>query len=431
MIHESGNRVASIVPHERVRFPEKPWPARLNVLFHRDRPLSPFAVDHRRSRGRFIPEASSPTRTDFQRDRDRIIHSNAFRRLKHKTQVFVEHEGDHYRTRLTHSIEVGQIARSISRILGLDEDLAEALALAHDLGHTPFGHAGEDALDSLMTSFGGFDHNAQTLRIVTRLERRYAAFDGLNLTWEMLEGLVKHNGPLILPNRKPTKRYQKHGIPGAILEYDQKHPLDLSTYASAEAQIAAIADDIAYDAHDIDDALRAGLFPSKDLREVPFLAALIWEIDKLWPDLDEGRKGHEIMRRVITRFVEDVAAESENRIIALNPRSVDDIRLAPQPVISFSTAFEPAEKELKRFLFKRMYRHERLQKLRDSAAEIIENLFTRYMAAPAEMGEAFAGAVREDEMRLARRVADYIAGMTDRFAIQEHQRLFDATPALR
>jgi dGTPase len=400
------------------------------LLFHRDRPLSPFAVDHRKSRGRLLPEAASPTRTEFQRDRDRIIHSNAFRRLKHKTQVFVEHEGDHYRTRLTHSIEVGQIARSISRILGLDEDLAEALALAHDLGHTPFGHAGEDALDAQMAAFGGFDHNAQTLRIVTRLERRYAAFDGLNLAWETLEGLVKHNGPLVGADGAPIGRYKKHGIPGAILEYDQKHPLDLSTYASAEAQIAAIADDIAYDAHDIDDALRAGLFPAKDLREVPFLAALIFEIDTLWPNLDEGRKGHEIMRRVITRFVEDVAAESEARIIALNPRSSDDIRRAERPVVSFSAAFEPAERELKAFLFRRMYRHERVQKLRDAATEIIENLFLRYMAAPQEMGEAHLDAP-EDEARLARRVADYIAGMTDRFAIQEHQRLFDATPALR
>ncbi|KAF0226943.1 MAG: hypothetical protein FD175_2919 [Beijerinckiaceae bacterium] len=401
------------------------------MLFHRDRPLSPFAVEHKRSRGRLIPEATSPTRSEFQRDRDRIIHSNAFRRLKHKTQVFVEHEGDHYRTRLTHSIEVGQIARSISRILGLDEDLAEALALAHDLGHTPFGHAGEDALDAQMAGYGGFDHNAQTLRIVTRLEHRYAAFDGLNLTWETLEGLVKHNGPLILPDGKPTRRYEKHGIPGAVIEYNQKHPLDISTHASAEAQIAAIADDIAYDAHDIDDALRAGLFPAKDLREVPFLAALIWEIDKLWPDLDEGRKGHEIMRRVITRLVEDVAGESERRIIALNPRSSDDIRLAPAPVISFSAALEPAEKELKRFLFARMYRHERVMKLREAAAEIIENLFGLYMARPTEMGETTGDASLDDEARLARRVADYIAGMTDRFAIQEHQRLFDVTPALR
>jgi dGTPase len=402
------------------------------VLFHRDRPLSPFAVDYRKSRGRLLPEGQSPTRSDFQRDRDRIIHSNAFRRLKHKTQVFVEHEGDHYRTRLTHSLEVGQIARSISRILGLDEDLAEALALAHDLGHTPFGHAGEDALDALMTPHGGFDHNAQTLRIVTRLERRYAAFDGLNLTWEMLEGLVKHNGPLLSGpmhdgGLAPTARYRKHGIPGAILEYDQKHTLDLSSYASAEAQVAAIADDIAYNAHDIDDGLRAGLFPSRDLREVPILAAIIWEIDQLWPDLDEGRKGHEIMRRVITRLVEDVAAESERRIIALNPRSVEDIRAASAPVIAFSDALAPAELALKRFLFARMYRHERVMKQRDVAQQTVEALFARYMADPDEMGaddaEGNADRMPTKIPSLARRVADHIAGMTDRFALLEHQRL--------
>lgn len=400
------------------------------MLFCRERPLSPFASDHRKSRGRLIPEAASPTRTDFQRDRDRIIHSNAFRRLKHKTQVFVEHEGDHYRTRLTHTIEVAQIARALSRILGLDEDLAEALALAHDLGHTPFGHAGEDALGALMAAYGGFDHNAQSLRIVTRLEHRYAAFDGLNLTWEMLEGLVKHNGPLCDAAGIPTARYARHGIPGAILDYDQNHSLEISTFASAEAQVAAIADDIAYDAHDIDDALRAGLFPSRDLREVPFLAALTYEIDRLWPDLDEGRKGHEIMRRLITRLVEDVAQESERRIIALNPASVADIRAAKAPVISFSDAMAPAERALKDFLFVRMYRHERVMKLRSAASEIIENLFNRYMAEPASMGES-APQQREDEARLARRVADYIAGMTDRFAILEHDRLFDGTPALR
>ncbi|MCA0401090.1 MAG: deoxyguanosinetriphosphate triphosphohydrolase [Proteobacteria bacterium] len=400
------------------------------MLFARERPLSPFACDHRRSRGRLIVEAASPTRTDFQRDRDRIIHSNAFRRLKHKTQVFVEHEGDHYRTRLTHTIEVSQIARALARILGLDEDLAEALALAHDLGHTPFGHAGEDALDALMVAHGGFDHNAQTLRIVTRLERRYAAYDGLNLTWEMLEGLVKHNGPLLEAGGGPVERYRKHGIPTAILEYNAAQQLDLASFASAEAQVAAIADDIAYDAHDIDDALRAGLFGSKDLREVPFLAALLFEIERQWPELDESRKAHEIMRRVITRLIEDVAVESERRIIALNPRSVEEIRAAEGPVIGFSPAMSREEQALKGFLFLRMYRHERVMKFRRAAAEIIENLFLRYMAEPAEMGEAGTNAPR-DEARLARRVADYIAGMTDRFAAQEHERLFDATPPLR
>ena len=398
------------------------------MLFHRDRPLSPFATDFRASRGRLIPEPFSPTRSDFQRDRDRIIHSHAFRRLKHKTQVFVEHEGDHYRTRLTHTIEVGQIARAICRILGLDEDLGEALALAHDLGHTPFGHAGEDALDGSMAQYGGFDHNAQALRIVTRLEHRYAAFDGLNLSWETLEGLVKHNGPLIGRDGTPTARYQKHGIPGAILDYNEKHPLELASFASAEAQIAAISDDIAYDAHDIDDGLRAGLFTCDDLRAVPFLAVLLDEIDHLWPGLDDGRKAHELMRRVITRFVEDAAAESERRLIALGPKSVGDIRTAHAPVIAFSAAMEEAEQQVKRFLFTRMYRHERLMTLRNAADEIITGLFSRYMDEPALMG---APASENDPARLARRVADHIAGMTDRFAVSEHQRLFDATPALR
>lgn len=399
------------------------------MLFHRDRPLSPFAVDHKRGRGRLLPETASPTRSNFQRDRDRIIHSNAFRRLKHKTQVFVAHEGDHYRTRLTHSIEVGQIARSISRILGLDEDLAEALALAHDLGHTPFGHAGEDALDAVMAPWGGFDHNAQTLRIVTRLEHRYAAFDGLNLTWEMLEGLVKHNGPLLDAEGQPTERYRKNGIPGAILEFDQIYPLDLSTFASAEAQVAAIADDIAYNAHDIDDGLRAGLFHSSELRQVPFLAALLWEIERLWPDLDESRKAHEIMRRVITRLVEDVAAESERRIIALGPRLADDIRHAKAPVVAFSDTITPAERELKQFLFKRMYRHERLVPLRDFAGVIIRDLFSRYMAEPDLVPELARR--RGNEPQLARAVADYIAGMTDSFALQQHRSLFDETPDLQ
>lgn len=398
------------------------------MLFYRERQLSPFASDHRASRGRLIPEPASPTRTEYQRDRDRIIHSTAFRRLKHKTQVFVEHEGDHYRTRLTHTIEVAQIARSISRILALDEELSEALALAHDLGHPPFGHAGEEALDGRMAGMGGFDHNAQALRIVTRLEHRYAAFDGLNLCWETLEGLVKHNGPLLGRDGMPTARYVKHGVPGAILEYNHKYALEISSYASAEAQIAAIADDIAYNAHDIDDGVRAGLFTCEDLRSVPFLAGLLDEINTLWPGLDHDRKAHELMRRVITRFVEDVAQESEKRLVALAPQSAADIRAADAPVVAFSEDMAKAEREVKAFLFARMYRHPRLMLLRDAASEIIDALFARFMAEPALMGEAVAF---NDQARQARRVADYIAGMTDRFAVSEHQRLFDVTPSLR
>jgi len=402
------------------------------VLFHRERLLSPFAVDAANSRGRLVPEPASPTRSEFQRDRDRIIHSTAFRRLKHKTQVFVEHEGDHFRTRLTHTIEVAQIARAIARALALDEDLAEALALAHDLGHTPFGHVGEDVLQELMAAHGGFDHNAQALRIVTRLERRYAAYDGLNLTWETLEGLVKHNGPLTDANGQPTERYRRHGVPGAILEFDARFPLDLASHASAEAQVAALADDIAYNAHDIDDGLRAGLFALDDLMAVPWLAELIAEIDAAWPGLEPARRQHELVRRLITRLVEDVIGESERRLVALAPRSAEDIRNAGRPVVAFSEGVATAEKDLKRFLFARMYRHPRVMVIRTDAASIVEDLFGRFVEAPSLMpGEWHAGLDGADAARIARRVADYIAGMTDRYAIDAHRRLFDETPALR
>src|SRR3712207_6438091 len=291
-----------------------------------ERWTAPYACDPAASRGRLVHEEPSPTRSEFQRDRDRIIHSTAFRRLAHKTQVFVHHEGDHFRTRLTHTMEVSQIARALARSLGLDEDLAEALALSHDLGHTPFGHTGEDTLDECMAGFGGFDHNAQALRGVARLERRYAEYDGLNLTWETLEGLVKHNGPLLDAEGKPTLRYAARGVPLAILEYNAQQDLELATHAGGEAQAAAIADDIAYDAHDLDDGLRAGLFLIEDLREVPFLAELLAEIEARYPNLDLSRRIHELTRRVITRFVADVVAEGERRIAALRQRRASDIR---------------------------------------------------------------------------------------------------------
>ena len=275
---------------------------------------APYASDASRSRGRLFPEANSPTRSEFQRDRDRILHSTAFRRLAHKTQVFIPHEGDHYRTRLTHSIEVGQIARALARALGLDDDLAEALALGHDLGHTPFGHTGEDALDEAMRPYGGFDHNAQALRIVTKLEHRYASFDGLNLTWETLEGLVKHNGPLLAPDGHPTARYAARGLPEAILEYATMHDLRLDLFAGPEAQAAAIADDIAYNAHDIDDGLRAGLFDFSQLAEVDYLRQRIERIDALYPGLERQRRIHELVRRVITDFIEDAIKESAARL---------------------------------------------------------------------------------------------------------------------
>ncbi|QFU16275.1 deoxyguanosinetriphosphate triphosphohydrolase [Microvirga thermotolerans] len=393
---------------------------------------APYACDPRASRGRLYPEAPSPTRSEFQRDRDRIIHSTAFRRLKHKTQVFVYHEGDHYRTRLTHTIEVSQIARALARSLGLDEDLAEALALSHDLGHTPFGHTGEDVLDECMARFGGFDHNAQALRIVTRLERRYAAYDGLNLTWETLEGLVKHNGPLIDAAGRPTLRYARRGVPLAILEYNALQDLELSTHAGAEAQAAAIADDIAYDSHDIDDGLRAGLFDIEELREVPFLDDLLREIDGRYPGLELSRRIHELTRRVITRFVEDVVREGERRLAALDPASAEEIRRASEPVLWFSAEMREADADIKRFLYARMYRHPSVMSVRRKADDILRDLFRRFREEPQAMPEEWrAGLAGADEARLARRVADYIAGMTDGYAILEHRRLFDVTPELR
>jgi dGTPase len=398
---------------------------------HGERWRAPYACDPVRSRGRLYSEAPSPTRSDFQRDRDRIIHSSAFRRLKHKTQVFVYHEGDHYRTRLTHSIEVSQIARSLARSLGLDEDLAEALALSHDLGHTPFGHTGEDALEACMAGFGGFDHNAQTLRVVTRLERRYAAYDGLNLTWETLEGLVKHNGPLLDAKGEPTLQYAARGVPLAILEYNGQQDLGLATYASGEAQAAAIADDIAYDSHDIDDGLRADLFTVEDLREVPFLDELLREVDERYPGLETSRRIHELTRRVITRFVEDVVAESELRLTALDPRDADEIRQAGDTMICFSAAIREADASIKRFLYPHMYRHPEVMRVRAQAEQIVRDLFRRFMDDPHAMPAEWQANLPDDEPRLARRVADYIAGMTDRYAVLEHQRLFETTPDLR
>jgi dGTPase len=397
-----------------------------------DRWRAAYACRSRLSRGRLVEEPGSATRNQFQRDRDRIIHSTAFRRLKHKTQVFVSHVGDHFRTRLTHTIEVAQIARALARALGLDEDLAEALALAHDLGHTPFGHTGEDALDACMADFGGFDHNAQTLRIVTRLEHRYADFDGLNLSWETLEGLVKHNGPLLGPDGRPTDRYADTGIPVAILEYQQQQDLWLDSYASAEAQAAALADDIAYNAHDIDDGLRAGLFGLEDLRVLPFLAGLLDEIEALHPGLEVHRATNELVRRVITRFVEDVIAESQARLAALAPADADAVRRASAPVVAFSPEIATADRQIKAFLYPNMYRHPRVGTIRAKAAQVVRDLFGRFWAAPASMpADWAAGCDTLDEVDRARRIADYIAGMTDWYALDEHRRLFDATPSLR
>ncbi len=391
-----------------------------------------FAADPWASRGRLVPEDASPTRSPFQRDRDRIIHSTAFRRLKHKTQVFVFHEGDHYRTRLTHTIEVAQIARALARALRLDDDLAEALALSHDLGHTPFGHTGEDTLDELMRPWGGFDHNAQALRIVTALERRYAAFDGLNLTWETLEGLVKHNGPMMDRHGQGVGKYAGKPVPRAILDFNTGYDLWLWSHASLEAQAAALADDIAYDAHDLDDGLRAGLFKLEDLRAVPFLAGLLEEIFALWPGLETSRAIHELGRRVITRFVEDAIAESGRNIGELQPQSADDVRLCGHTLVAFSPAMAEADRAIKAFLFPNMYRAPSVVRIRQQADAIMRDLFSRFFKEPGLMPhEWHEGLERVSEEKRARRVADYMAGMTDRFARDEHRRLFDVTPELR
>jgi len=395
------------------------------------RARAPYASDPERTLGRLHAEPPSPTRNDFRRDCDRIIHSAAFRRLAHKTQVFVYHEGDHYRTRLTHTLEVAQIARSIARALGLDEDLAEALALAHDLGHSPFGHAGERALERCLADYGGFDHNAQTLRVVTALERRYAEFDGLNLVWETIEGLVKHNGPLTDKSGKPLDRYKTNGVPRAILDQNERQDLKLWSFASAEAQAAAIADDIAYDAHDIDDGLRAELFGIDDIASLPFAGEIVAGVRKQYPKVDDSRLTHELVRRLITRSIEDVIAEATRRLDALGPATVDDIRGASAPVVTFSASMAQSDKAIKGFLYPRMYRHARVMSVMQDAERVVEELFEHYLAHPADLPAEWRGERTENLAALALRAGDFIAGMTDRYALVEHARYFDSTPELR
>jgi dGTPase len=394
------------------------------------RARAPYASDPNRSRGRLHPEPTSPSRNAFRRDCDRIIHASAFRRLKHKTQVFVFDEGDHYRTRLTHTLEVTQIARSLARALGLDEDLSEALALAHDLGHPPFGHAGERALDECLAGYGGFDHNAQTLRVVTLLERRYPEFDGLNLSWETLEGLVKHNGPLTDRAGRPIARYRERGLPHAIRLHAERQDLELWSFASAEAQIAAIADDIAYDAHDIDDGLRAELFGLDDIGEVPLVGATMDEIRVRYPRLEAGRLVHELVRRVIGELIEDVIGESERRLSAHAPPDADGVRRAGEQVVGFSAAMAETDAAIKGFLYPRMYRHPRIARVMGMAEQIVRDLFGHYFDHPADLPAEWAHVPSEPAGR-ARRIADFIAGMTDRYALDEHARLFHSTPELR
>jgi dGTPase len=396
-------------------------------------PRSAYACDPDRSRGRLFAEPPSRTRSPFRRDCDRVIHSTAFRRLKHKTQVFVFHEGDHYRTRLTHSLEVAQIARALARQLGLDEDLTETLALAHDLGHPPFGHAGERALDACLQTHGGFDHNAQTLRVVTSLEHRYPGFDGLNLTWEALEGIVKHNGPLTARGGAAVGRYRDRGIPSGISEYTGIYDLELWSFASLEAQVAAIADDIAYDAHDIDDGLRAGLFGVDDLKVMPLTAGMIADIARHYPDLDDIRRGAELVRELISYLIGAVVLEARRRLKLAQPKSVDDVRNHGEVLIAFPESAAQAEAEIKAFLKLRMYRHPRVMRVMGKAEQILFDLFARYQTKPADLPAEWLphGGESETETERARRIGNFIAGMTDRFALTEHQRLFDSTPDLR
>jgi len=371
-----------------------------------------YASDPGQSRGRLYPEEESTFRSCFQRDRDRIIHASAFRRLKHKTQVFIEHEGDYFRTRLTHSIEVAQVARTISGALGLNGELTEAVALAHDLGHTPFGHTGEDALSELMAPYGGFDHNAQAVRIVTDLERHYADFDGLNLTWETLEGIAKHNGPVV------------GDLPWALEEYAARHDLELSTYASAEAQVAAISDDVAYNHHDLHDGLRAELFSTDELAELPILKGCFERVDALYPGLNYYRRRHEALRRFFGVLVEDVIGVAQNSLARIAPQSADDIRHAGFQIICFSDPVFEDLKVIREFLFTRMYRAPSVVEMRQKVTQVVEELFPFFMAHPENLPKQWRKDVEEakGEVALARIVSDYIAGMTDRFAIQCHEQ---------
>jgi len=380
-------------------------------------PRALFAEDAAKSRGRKIAEPESRTRTPFARDRDRIIHSTAFRRLKEKTQVFVAHEGDHFRTRLTHSLEVAQIARSIATALGLDADLAETIALAHDLGHPPFGHAGEDELQVQMRQFGGFDHNVQTFRVVTRLERRYPRFDGLNLTWETLEGVIKHNGPVTAQLEKPSWR--------AIAEFDAEYDLRLSGWASAEAQVAALADDIAYNNHDVDDGISAGLFHLKELLDVPLIGPHVHSSMADYPDCDESILRLEAVRRMIGAMVDDVMAETRRRVEEGGLKSAEDVRNFGQATVAFSREMIEDLAELRHFLMDRMYRHWRVNRTRSQARRILAEMFQLFMAEPDVMPTEWQARIQgRDEAGRARVVCDYIAGMTDRFAIEEHRKLF-------
>ena len=383
--------------------------------------LAKYATDASKTRGRLYPEREAPYRTCFQRDRDRIIHSEAFRRLESKTQVFVYHEGSSLRTRLTHSLEVSQITRSLCRMLNLDGDLGEALALAHDLGHTPFGHAGEMALNECMAAYGGFDHNAHSLKIVTKLEQRYPRFDGINLSWETLEGLVKHNGPLT----------EKEKLSVDIVEYNAKHDLMLDTFAGAEAQIASLADDIAYSNHDTDDGLKTGLVTVEQLMEVPLFKRHYEQVKKEYPAVEQSRVDAETVRRMINDMILDVATQSQRILNDLKPETVEDIRLMGRPVIAFSEKMRTEMQELKDFLFPNMYRHYTINRMTSKGKRIVRDLFGLLFSETNILPPVWQKKARscpqtaEGETMKARIIADFVAGLTDASAIELHTRLFD------
>lgn len=395
----------------------KPAPADKTSYNYCALPLAPYACVPEESRGRQHEEPPSRHRTCFQRDRDRIIHCSAFRRLKYKTQVFVYHEGDHFRTRLTHTLEVAQIARSLARSLFVNEDLAETIALSHDLGHTPFAHGGEDVLKKCMEPYGGFEHNAQSLRILTHLERKYPKWDGLNLTFETLEGVMKHNGPFETTDK-------------TILEVSSAMNIPLDTYASVEAQTAALADDVAYNNHDVEDGLSAGLFTLKDISSVKLLGRIAKEKRKEYPDITEAMLIHEIIREMIGEMAHDVLTESQMRLKDSKVKSPDDVRALKIPIVAFSIRLEPEVIELKQFLMANMYRHYTVNRIRSKVETIIADLFKIYMERPQLLDDNWRDKITavngyQNETNRARIVADYIAGMTDRYAIREHERLFD------
>lgn len=375
----------------------------------------PYACMPENTKGRIFQEKKTPYRNEFERDRDRIIHSNAFKRLQYKTQVFVNHEGDHYRNRLTHSLEVAVISRSLSKALGLCDDLAESVALAHDLGHSPFGHAGEVALNRCMKDFGGFSHNAHSFKILTKLEGKYAAYDGLNLTWEVLEGITKHNGPI-----------NKKDIPEIIAEYEKLHSLDLERYPSAEAQIASLSDDIAYITHDLEDSIKAEIIAYKDLKELEFIERMIQEVKNKFPDITGSRLIYEVVRKLTHHLIEGLLIKTRQNLEEYNIQTEEDIRSLNRPIIQFTDEVEDEIKQIKEFLYRKVYSHHRVTSVTIQGQTVIEKLFNLYSSNISLLPIQWRNLIDiDDEKSKMSLVADYIAGMTDRYAIKQYHAFYN------